>query len=203
VYDPEEIGILIHVLKTRRQTHGDGVVALDIGANIGVHTVCFARAMTGWGSVIAVEPQERVFYALAGNIALGNYFNARAIWVACGAWDSTIDMPELDYTRPASIGSLSLSGHNEDVGQAIDSHKTRNVRVSSIDSLKLPRCDFIKVDCEGAEVSVLRGAADTIARCRPSLFIETTKTPVEDVVRNLPDGYRVEPMSNGILVMPP
>jgi FkbM family methyltransferase len=58
------------------------VVALDCGANIGVHSVEWARLMKDWGSVIAVEAQERVFYALAGNLTLQNCFNARAIWAA-------------------------------------------------------------------------------------------------------------------------
>ena len=48
--------------------HGDGVVAVDGGANIGVHTIEWATAMTGWGSVIAIEPQERIYYALAGTL---------------------------------------------------------------------------------------------------------------------------------------
>ena len=62
----------------RRRFHGDGVVAIDCGANIGVHTVEWAIAMTGWGSVVAIEAQERIYYALAGNIAINNCFNAIA-----------------------------------------------------------------------------------------------------------------------------
>jgi FkbM family methyltransferase len=70
------------LLTLRRQYYGDGVVAIDCGANIGVFTLEWARAMTGWGSVIAVEAQERIYYALAGNIAINNCFNARAVLAA-------------------------------------------------------------------------------------------------------------------------
>jgi FkbM family methyltransferase len=51
-------------------------VAIDCGANIGTHTIEWAKKMTGWGAVIGIEAQERIFYALAGNIAINNCFNA-------------------------------------------------------------------------------------------------------------------------------
>src|SRR5262249_33086719 len=68
-FDASEIDTALSLLGLRRTYFGDGVVALDCGANIGVHTIEWARRMSGWGQVIAIEAQERVFYALAGNIA--------------------------------------------------------------------------------------------------------------------------------------
>jgi FkbM family methyltransferase len=50
-------------------------LAIDCGANIGVQ----AKHMTDWGSVLAVETQERIYYALIGNIAINNCFNAVAL----------------------------------------------------------------------------------------------------------------------------
>jgi len=90
VYEPFEIGHAVHMLAVRRRHFGDGVLAVDCGANIGVHTLEWARSMTGWGSVIAIEAQERIFYALAGNIALNNCFNARAILAAVAATVGTM-----------------------------------------------------------------------------------------------------------------
>src|SRR4051812_1166493 len=69
-FDPREVRLALAILDARRLAFGDGVAAVDGGANIGVHTVEWARHMTGWGRVEAFEPQERVFYALAGNVAL-------------------------------------------------------------------------------------------------------------------------------------
>src|SRR5664279_672198 len=71
-FDPQEVELAIQLLELRRIHNGDGVVAIDCGANIGVHTVEWAIAMTGWGSVVSIEAQERIYYALAGNIALNN-----------------------------------------------------------------------------------------------------------------------------------
>ena len=49
--DPVEVELALQLLDLRRRFHGDGVVAIDGGANIGVHTIEWATAMTGWGSV--------------------------------------------------------------------------------------------------------------------------------------------------------
>lgn len=77
-----EVELALQLIEARERVHGDGVVAIDGGANIGVHTVEWATAMTGWGSVIAIEAQERIYYALAGNIAINNCFNAIAMHAA-------------------------------------------------------------------------------------------------------------------------
>ena len=59
-YDPEGKSICcLRALDLRRQCFGDGVVALDCGANIGVHTVEWAKHMTGWGTALAFEAQEQ------------------------------------------------------------------------------------------------------------------------------------------------
>jgi hypothetical protein len=76
-FDESEVALVTQLLDMRRQHFGDGVMALDLGANIGVFTIEWARHMTGWGSILAVEAQERIFHALAGNVAINNCFNAR------------------------------------------------------------------------------------------------------------------------------
>ena len=48
VYEPFEIGHAVRLLAARRLHFGDGVVAIDCGANIGTHTLEWARSMTGW-----------------------------------------------------------------------------------------------------------------------------------------------------------
>src|SRR4029077_805034 len=70
----EGVALVASLLGVRRQHFGDGVFAIDCGANIGIHTIEWAKTMTGWGSVLAIEAQERIFYALAGNISINNCF---------------------------------------------------------------------------------------------------------------------------------
>src|SRR6476659_1841078 len=99
--------------------------------------------MTGWGSVFAIEAQERIFYALAGNIAINNCLNAKAIFAAVAAVNGVLNVPNLDYQVPASFGSLELKKreNNEFIGQAVsyERDKTSEIRTLSLDSLAIER----------------------------------------------------------------
>ena len=179
-FDASEVSMAVSVLDLRRQHFKDGVIAIDCGANIGIHTVEWAKRMTGWGSVLAIEPQERIYYALAGNIAINNCFNATALNAAVTDRPGVLMMPQPDYLTPASFGSLELrkSKNTEFIGQSIDYSEgnLRPVQAITIDSLKLPRIDFIKIDIEGMEMEALAGAAQSITSNKPVLMIETIKT---------------------------
>jgi FkbM family methyltransferase len=205
-FDRDEVDLALRMLDFRRRLFGDGVMALDCGANIGVHTVEWAKQMHGWGSVIAVEAQERVFYALAGNITINNCFNARAIWGAVGAENGEIIVPRPDYLRPGSYGSMEIrpSVRNEFIGQPIDYSEESGVktRLFTIDSLALPRVDFIKIDIEGMEMEALAGAMGTIRKFRPQMIIEKIKSD-ETALRNLliAEGYRVAPFTGNLVAI--
>src|SRR5580700_8496589 len=105
-FDPSEVRLAVDLLALRRKHHGDGVVAIDCGANIGVHTIEWAKAMTGWGSVLSIEAQERIYYALAGNIAINNCFNALAINAAVSSESGVMQIPSPNYLVPSSFSSL-------------------------------------------------------------------------------------------------
>jgi FkbM family methyltransferase len=179
-FDADEVNIALALLQSRKQHFGDGVVAIDCGANIGVHTIEWAKTMHGWGSVIAFEAQERVFYALAGNITLNNCFNAKAIYAAVGATDGEISVPVPDYFTPSSFGSLEIrqKPSTEFIGQEIryDEEHCLKTKMMAIDSLELKRLDFIKIDIEGMEVEALTGAEKSIGKFKPILLIEKIKS---------------------------
>jgi FkbM family methyltransferase len=202
-YDPGEVETLQTLLTLLRKYRGDGVVALDCGANIGVHALGWAGLMEGWGSVLAIEAQERVFYALAGNITLHNAFNARAIWAAVSDCGGFIDIPEPDYRRPSSFGSFELKERlgNENIGQPIDYTKPASrVRTMTIDSSDLDRVDLIKMDIEGMELEALAGAMVTIQKHKPVLFVETIKIDKAQLQRLLSElGYRCYPHGMSVL----
>ena len=205
-YDPEEVSLLLTLLNMRRKYHGDGVIALDCGANIGVHTVEWAKHMTGWGMVMAFEAQERIYYALAGNIAINNCFNARAVYAALTSQPGSMKIPRLNYLVNSSFGSLELRkrDNTEFIGQAIDySEKAMmEVRALSIDSYNFPRIDVIKIDVEGMELEVLAGAAKSIAAHRPIMLIEAMKTDFEALRTWLVNrGYSIIPSGINILAV--
>jgi FkbM family methyltransferase len=206
-YDPSEIDLAILLLAAKLKRYGNGVVGLDCGANIGVHTVEWAHALDGVGQVIAIEAQERIFYALAGNIAINNCSNAHAIWAAVGAEEGTILVPVPDYSQPASFGSLEIrrTATTENIGQKIDyaADKCASVRLMTIDSLDLARLDLLKIDIEGMEMEALTGAADTIARHRPHVIIEAIKADRQQIAWFLSQrGYQINYHGLNIVALP-
>jgi FkbM family methyltransferase len=205
-YDLDQITVLKQLLTQKREHAGDGVVMLDCGANIGVLAVDLANFMRGWGYLIAIEPQERLFYALCGNLAVNNCFNARAIWAAVDAENGFIDIPQPNYCRPGSFGSFELRQQlgTEPIGQSIDYSKpTSTVNTLTIDSLELKRVDLLKLDVEGMELAALNGAIETIKRTRPMIHVEVVKTE-RDELENLlaPLGYKLfaSDLSNALAV---
>ncbi len=203
-FDPDEVGSAITLLNIRHKHFGDGVVGLDCGANLGVHTVEWAKALYGRGRVIAIEAQERIYYALAGNIAINNCFNAQAIHGAIGAENGVLDIPVPDYLQPASFGSLELrqTAQSEFIGQAIHAERKQRVRMLTIDSLELPRLDFIKIDVEGMELEALAGGRDTITKHKPVMLIESIKTDKVALLKVLEDhGYQTFPMGINVLAV--
>lgn len=225
-FDAEEVMSSISLLHLRKQYFGDGVVAIDGGANIGAHTISWGIEMTYFGEVLAFEPQERIYYALCGNIAINNCFNVRALHAALGnpqtttstqntqnatqntaqntTQNATIEVPLLNYATNSSFGSLELRqrDNNEFIGQHIDYTRTQKVPLISIDSLGLSRIDYIKIDCEGMELEVLNGALQSIKHAKPILQIEIIKSNPQEIIDLLkPFGYEIFPFGINFLVI--
>jgi len=206
VYAEQELNTLAKLLFYKKNVCGDGTVVLDIGANIGTHTVSLSKFCTGWGKVIAYEAQPRVFYALAGNIALNNCFNAEAHNVAVGDKDTeAIRVPYVDYTIPTSFASLELrkTDHQEAQGQKPDYTKGTVVEVVNIDMEMHDRLDLMKIDVEGMEYDVIEGAERTIKKHHPIIFYEHIKcdrVKVEHLLRSY--GYSTfETLGNNTLAL--
>ena len=205
-FDPSEVELAIQLLELRRIHHGDGVVAIDCGANIGVHSVEWAIAMTGWGSVVAIEAQERIYYALAGNIAINNCFNAIALHAAVSSESGVMQIPNPDHCTPSSFGSLELrqSAGNEFIGQPVDYSEAGMVPVQkmTLDGLRLPRVDLIKIDVEGMELEALEGARGVLTMSRPILLVESIKSARETITALLVElGYHVVDAGINILAV--
>jgi FkbM family methyltransferase len=203
-FDQDEVDIAKQLLKSRKINFGNGVVAIDCGANIGVHSIEWAKLMFGWGEVHAIEAQERIYYALVGNIAINNCFNARGIWAAVGDKVGTIGVPIPNYFSPSSFGSLELKKKHstEFIGQEINYDKTQETKLISIDSMNLDRLDFIKIDIEGMEFEALTGAVESIAKFRPQLLIEKIKSNELEINQFLAaKGYKIFPLGINILAI--
>src|ERR1043166_2989498 len=142
-----------------------GGLIVDVGANIGTHTLFMAHAVGVTGTVIAFEPQRLVFQALCANLALNDIVNVMAYQCAVGCVAGSIKVPVLKPDEIQNFGGLMLGGAQEG----------ESVPVVTLDSLGLMKCSLIKADVEGMEQDVLRGAEQTIRRHRPLLYVENDR----------------------------
>ena len=159
------------------QIAAPGSVAVDVGANIGALTLPLARIIGSGGTVVAIEAQRTAYQLLCANLALNEIGNVRAIHAAAGRASGRTQVPVLDQTKPHNLGGVELSDKG---GEPI--------AVVSIDDLQLPACHFMKIDVEGQEGSVIAGAAETIARFRPALYVENDRRHQSpDLIRQIRD----------------
>ncbi len=141
-------------------THGDVVV--DVGANVGTHTVPLARRVGPTGAVLAFEPQRFVHQLLCANVALNALTWVRTFHAAVGARPGAVVVPDIDYAAPGNFGGLSLGAWKE--GETVPQ--------LTLDGFGLARLTLLKIDVEGMEAQVLAGAADLLARCHPVVYFE-------------------------------
>lgn len=148
-----------------RQLVSPGDLVVEAGSNIGAHTVPLSKLVGAQGVVHAFEPQRLVFQMLCGSLALNQCHNVVAQEMGLGRSLSRMATPRVDPNQANNFGGLSLLQEGD--GEA--------VAVVTLDSLKLDRCRLIKADVEGMEEDVIRGAVETIARCRPLLYLENDR----------------------------
>lgn len=175
-YCPEEWRMLKQIIRP-------GMTVVEVGANMGTHSVDIARACAP-GAFYAFEPQPRIFQILCANLALNDISNAFAYPEGCGEAEGEAIVPPVDYASEGNFGGLSLQAVGE---------RGIKVRIRALDSLDLPTCGLLKVDVEGFEPQVLRGARRTVERCRPVIYIENDRSEQQQEVISLVAemGYRL------------
>ena len=159
-------------------------VVLDIGANIGTHTLWFAQNSK---IVMAFEPQRYAFQMLCANMALNSIQNADCKQLGVGSTREIIEVAFIDPETENNFGGLSLQDHSiekvrEEKGIHLDGEK---IAVCKIDDMGLQECDFIKIDVEGMEPQVLMGGRATILDLRPYIYIEVDREKNWDFINDL------------------
>ena len=146
----------------------DGSIALDVGANAGAYALLLGQWVGPTGRVFAFEPSPSVFETLRRHVAL-NHLDAVVTPVAEAVGDQ-VGTAALVIAGTAGESHLILNDRRHD-------DVTIDVSMTTVDAfcarMRLAP-DFIKVDVEGAELAVLRGARQTIAArgSRLALFVE-------------------------------
>ncbi|MFC7737961.1 FkbM family methyltransferase [Roseomonas sp. GCM10028921] len=154
--------------------HRPGTI-LDVGAHEGLLTLPLA-ALPG-ASVIPFEPLSHARAALERATAGHPRITIRpeALGDAPGRLD--LSLPVLDGEPQWQWASTAKSFAEHESGRV--AVRREEVAVITLDSLALPDVTAIKLDVEGAELAVLRGARQTLARCRPVLTLELEERHAE------------------------
>lgn len=177
LFEPGTTRFLASVLKP-------GDTFLDIGAHIGYFSVLAASIVGTEGEVIAFEPEPSNFRQLVEHVALNGFTNVLPLHLALG---------EVEHVAALYVNADNDGGHALwDVRVHADCHKSRATpRVHPVYVARLDRVlgerrfrslKAIKIDVEGSEVLVLRGAANTLARHRvPFVVAEVNRQGLEQM----------------------
>lgn len=149
-------------------------LALDVGANIGNHTLYFSRI---FDTVIAFEPSQALNLVLRANIVRNGRKNVEVFCCGLGEEQGTAFVKNINEQN---TGMVELEGIN-----AGGAHRENTVDVCKADDLILGRkrpIGFVKVDVEGMEVAVLKGMRECLIRDKPLIGFESRNAEEGDAV---------------------
>jgi FkbM family methyltransferase len=149
-----------------------GDTVLDIGANVGAHTLQLAKLVGSNGAVIAYEPTAYAVYKLRQNLALNPGLVQRVTVAQMMLTDSDDRTPEQEIysSWPLNSEKNVHAGHR---GQLKSTEGSRALKLDShLQSLNVKKVDFIKMDVDGFECHVLGGAMATLENCQPAILME-------------------------------
>jgi FkbM family methyltransferase len=133
-----------------------GDVVIDVGAHVGVFTLKAARATSEQGRVVAIEPEPTNLNLLRQNILNNGFSNITVVDKACTSHRGKVKL----YLAPLSCGASLVNP------LLVSSGKHIEVQADTLDDilsdLALSRVNFIKIDAEGSELEILKGAEKTL-----------------------------------------
>jgi FkbM family methyltransferase len=167
----------------------EGDVVIDVGANIGRYSFEFSRIVGPTGHVYTFEPLPRIFFILSALSFLGNYKNITLINAAAGCNFESIQIPEnWGALQPQSKHIFHTNTSSKITSIKNDDTKTNSRRSFSIDEFNISeKIALIKIDVEGFEYEVIKGALNIITRDRPIIIAELNDEKVTNLLASV--GY--------------
>ena len=155
---------------------------VDVGANVGHYTKKFSDLVGSQGRVIAIEPVPETFELLSANVLLFRHSNVTLLNVAA--------------SDQSGIAGMQIPNFETGLSNNYQAHLSKgmadlHVLTVKLDALTLEhRIKLMKIDAEGHDPAVLRGAEALLARDHPILIVETGSSEVAEHLRNF--GYKSE-----------
>jgi FkbM family methyltransferase len=173
-------------------------VAVDVGAHVGLWSMQLAKRFQ---TVQAFEPVAHFRDCFALNVIGAGPANVFLNTCALGNEVTSVAM---------SIDPADSGGTHVDLSRGDVTTPPRLVQMRRLDDHVFADVDFIKIDCEGYELEVLKGGAETLARCKPCVIVEQKPhklgpnfgikgTPAVDFLRDL--GARLRTAMSGDYIL--
>jgi len=169
-----------------------GNIVFDIGANIGVYTLVFAKTAGNSGKVFSFEPVSSNFNLLSKNMELNQITNAELHNLALS---DHVGVSEIFLNSQSGLSSFITTEY----GTVFGTEKVRHTTLDKfVEKQNLHKLDFIKIDAEGWEEYILKGTAHILKKFKPALFVELNpknikhqSMPLNDIIKWLQDfGYK-------------
>lgn len=156
-------------LQTLQMLVGPGDRVIEVGANMGSHTVGLANAVGPTGRVYAYEPQRALYAMVQGQAALNNLSQITAFNLGVGAKEGLFWYQIQNYAAEGNFGGVALA--------PVRAADMEPARVMPLDMLHNPAepVRLIKIDVEGMEADVIAGGRAFISAQRPILYIENDR----------------------------
>jgi FkbM family methyltransferase len=154
-----------------------GAVFVDVGCNVGTFSFALQPICA---KVFCFEAQRIIYNMVCGSIALNGWQNVFATNVALSDKIEKIEVPQFDYNKPCSFGSIEFD-RPEQREHLLQERRyslsgAETVPTAPLDYFQFPRLDILKIDVEGMELKVISGGWQTITTHRPIIYIEHTKS---------------------------
>lgn len=149
----------------------DDSTVFDVGANIGFTALKLAQRATN-GSVFAFEPDADNYQRCVRNVELNAFNNVKVFNIGLG---DEAGVKDLEWRTPSNRGGHRIAAKKVD-GHPVELRKLDDV----VRDLNVAAVDLVKIDVEGYELKVLKGAESTLRRFKPTLFIELDEDNLRD-----------------------
>ena len=155
-----------------------GMVVLDIGANIGCHTLRLAKLVGLEGKVIAFEPMSWAFKKLKKNITLNNFNNIITEKIALS--DKTQNNTEIEFACSWPINAQKSELHPIHKGKIMKDSANMETLDNYTNKNQIKKIDLIKLDTDGFELKILKGGLFSIRKYHPIIITEIGKYTLEE-----------------------
>lgn len=184
--EPEQTSVFVENLS-------EGDVFFDVGANVGYYTVLSSRLVGKSGLVVAFEPVARNLAHLYNHVELNNSENVKIIPSACS---DEISLAAFSAGPNNAMGHLTGENNSNDQTRARNLMLVPTVTLDAVVERLGVVPTVLKIDVEGAELSVLRGASGKILPGKPKIFLSLHSEKLKiDCLEYLEKfGYRFEPL---------